>query len=254
MAFTKKDYMPGDILTAEQMNAIQTELIDHKGKIDELAAVNLPYVAVDDLNALRQYIADYVLDKLAKKSYAFMSITLGTTEAALVIIHKGALLHGEDDIVVTVEGSVTHATVNGWRQGSPEGVFTWQWSEWEYINPPMMDGVEYRTVERHNGCPVYVKTKSIEMGDSGETRSTPITSDATEDFQLLSIDAVIKPPSNNYAWTAFPAFNQSDGSLAATCEVTVEDTGNGQYQTWVEVHSLVTMLYNVATITVKYTK
>lgn len=28
---------------------------------------------------------------------------------------------------------------------------------WEYVNPPMMPGVEYRTIERYQGKPVYVK-------------------------------------------------------------------------------------------------
>ena len=31
------------------------------------------------------------------------------------------------------------------------------WSEWEYINPPMIHGQEYRTTERWNGKPVYRK-------------------------------------------------------------------------------------------------
>jgi len=31
------------------------------------------------------------------------------------------------------------------------------WSPWEWVNPPMQLGVEYRTVERYNGKPVYVK-------------------------------------------------------------------------------------------------
>lgn len=31
------------------------------------------------------------------------------------------------------------------------------WTPWEYVNPPMQLGVEYRTTERYNGKPVYVK-------------------------------------------------------------------------------------------------
>lgn len=31
------------------------------------------------------------------------------------------------------------------------------WSAWEYINPPMSFNVEYRTTERYQGKPVYVK-------------------------------------------------------------------------------------------------
>ena len=31
------------------------------------------------------------------------------------------------------------------------------WSDWEWVNPPMQLGVEYRTTERYLGKPVYVK-------------------------------------------------------------------------------------------------
>ena len=31
------------------------------------------------------------------------------------------------------------------------------WQPWEWVNPPMKLGVEYRTVERYNGKPVYAK-------------------------------------------------------------------------------------------------
>ena len=31
-----------------------------------------------------------------------------------------------------------------------------EWSDWEYLNPPMAVGVEYRTTERYMGKPVYV--------------------------------------------------------------------------------------------------
>lgn len=31
------------------------------------------------------------------------------------------------------------------------------WGAWEWVNPPMQLGVEYRTTERYQGKPVYVK-------------------------------------------------------------------------------------------------
>ena len=37
------------------------------------------------------------------------------------------------------------------------------WREWEYLNPPMLLGVEYRTTERWQGKPVY--TKSVDCGE-----------------------------------------------------------------------------------------
>lgn len=52
------------------------------------------------------------------------------------------------------------------------------WSPWEYVNPPMNLGVEYRTTERYLGKPVYVKMincgklpnaglKTVNIGVSG---------------------------------------------------------------------------------------
>lgn len=35
------------------------------------------------------------------------------------------------------------------------------WGEWEYVNPPMVTGVEYRTTERWNGKAVYTKLVNI---------------------------------------------------------------------------------------------
>ena len=37
------------------------------------------------------------------------------------------------------------------------------WDEFEWDNPPMVLGVEYRTTERYNGAPVY--TKLIDLGN-----------------------------------------------------------------------------------------
>ena len=39
------------------------------------------------------------------------------------------------------------------------------WGPWEYYNPPMEPGVEYRTTERHMGLPVYAV--AVQMGTLG---------------------------------------------------------------------------------------
>lgn len=45
------------------------------------------------------------------------------------------------------------------------------WSPWEYVNPPMQLGVEYRTVERYNSKPVYTKAVSLGTVSGGGTKS-----------------------------------------------------------------------------------
>lgn len=62
-------------------------------------------------------------------------------------------------------------TTDDW---SRDGIFekkryyktTTGWSEWEWVNPPMTLGREYRTTERYNGKPVYVKTFSASFNST----------------------------------------------------------------------------------------
>lgn len=54
------------------------------------------------------------------------------------------------------------------RKSSDSGA---TWSEWEYVNPPMILGEEYRTTERYNGKPVY--KRAVNIGDiTGKGTST----------------------------------------------------------------------------------
>ena len=59
-------------------------------------------------------------------------------------------------IYITISGEVTTLIRSTLDSGS-------NWSEWEWENPPMIYGVEYRTTERHNGKAVYVKSGIISI-------------------------------------------------------------------------------------------
>ena len=253
MAFTLKNYMPGDVLTAEQMNDIQTELLTHKGKIEELETVNLGHVAVDDLDALRQYITEYVLNTIAPKSYAFISASLGISESALVVIHNGVFANGNADVVIEVNGSDTRATVNVWKQLDGQGGLKWTWGEWEYINPPMVYGVEYRTTERNNGLPVYVWRGSMPMVDAGQRNTLKITSDVDGGLMILSIDAIASDPDETNRHYPFPVFS-INGDLRAVCTVQVTENPDGTNDLLAVVSSIESMLGYDAIVTVKYSK
>ena len=43
------------------------------------------------------------------------------------------------------------------------------WQEWEFVNPPMVLGVEYRTTERFNGLPVFTRFVTLGVAASGES-------------------------------------------------------------------------------------
>ncbi len=43
------------------------------------------------------------------------------------------------------------------------------WQPWEWVNPPMAAGVEYRTTERYQGKPVYCKSIDGGIGTNGKS-------------------------------------------------------------------------------------
>lgn len=61
------------------------------------------------------------------------------------------------------------------------------WGEWEWINPPMVSGVEYRTTERYDNQTVYVKrTGSVQL-PGNSTRSISYCGDANVKATPVSV-------------------------------------------------------------------
>ena len=56
------------------------------------------------------------------------------------------------------------------------------WTPWEYVNPPMLVGVEYRTTERYQGKPVY--TKLVDCGSLPNAGRKTVNHDATVEYML----------------------------------------------------------------------
>ena len=58
------------------------------------------------------------------------------------------------------------------------------WGEWEWKNPPMWVGVEYRITERRNGKPVYTKLVDFGSLPANDTKSVDIGINASRVFAL----------------------------------------------------------------------
>ena len=57
------------------------------------------------------------------------------------------------------------------------------WSEWEFVNPPMELGLEYRTTERYLGKPVYVK--AVDCGAMANNKTIVITDDSKRILDVI---------------------------------------------------------------------
>lgn len=80
------------------------------------------------------------------------------------------------------------------------------WSAWEYINPPYKPGVEYPTVERHDGKVVYAKL--VDLGDLPDSSNMNITYTTTAAAFVVSFEVFATRKTDNMK-QSFPII--SDG-------------------------------------------
>lgn len=75
------------------------------------------------------------------------------------------------------------------------GRFGNTWLPWEWVNPPMQFGVEYRTTERYLGKPVYVKVVSL-----GKLVTGHITYEVGDDeiSSIISCTATVSSVPNSF--------------------------------------------------------
>ena len=65
------------------------------------------------------------------------------------------------------------------------------WSEWEYINPPLVLGYEYRTTERYLYKPVYVKLVDFGALPNNTAKGVAIASNIDN---VISIEVIVYSP------------------------------------------------------------
>lgn len=85
-----------------------------------------------------------------------------------------------------------------------------EWQPWEYINPPMALGVEYRTTERYLGKPVYVKL--IDCGNLPDGTTKEVAHGITNLDFIVGAQAIASNSSSGFnGHTYLPAIY--NGSL-----------------------------------------
>ena len=98
------------------------------------------------------------------------------------------------------------------------------WTPWEYLNPSMQLGVEYRTTERYNGKPVYAKLVDCGVfSDAGTSKTVQFDTSGTID-RIVDFGA-----STSDSWS-LPTHLYGGGYDDATSIVLVEaraGAGNG---------------------------
>ena len=121
--------------------------------------------------------------------------------------------------------------------------------EWEYVNPPMLEGVEHRTTERFNDKPVY--TKLINAGTLPAGNLTKFVTIAQERVDVMELKGFMTRDDNG-GYFPLPHFDGVSGNLDAYIPYVAYIVDSGS--TLVNIRALTDMSNYTAYITVKYTK
>lgn len=85
------------------------------------------------------------------------------------------------------------------------------WQPWEWVNPPMLLGVEYRTTERYKGKPVYVK--AVDFGALPNTTTKHVDIDNKNHARAIRVSGLL----NNGATIPGTDESQTNGSKPLQC-------------------------------------
>ena len=112
--------------------------------------------------------------------------------------------------------------------------------EWEWVNPLLEPGIEYRTTERYKGKSVYTKLVNTGALPNNATTGLIYAENAT-----ALVSAIGKVLANGIEHP-LPFFNKDTGGLEASI---FQRSGN-----WVYISTFADLSAYTADITVKYTK
>lgn len=148
MGYEKQNFVNGRVLQAEQLNHIE----------DGLVALDAGKAPAGFGLGRAQSASDKNIDDVTTPGWYHMNKnqTIGGITIAYCYIH--VIAHADGASHCTQEVYTIGSTGNKLVRRKLSGV----WNEWEWENPPMSLGVEYRTTERWQGKVVY--TKLVDCG------------------------------------------------------------------------------------------
>lgn len=121
------------------------------------------------------------------------------------------------------------------------------WSEWEYVNPPMDLGVEYRTTERYMSKPVYVKT--VDTGALPNATYKEISASFPNADKVLSIYGSAYQDSEHLIPLPCLRYGSDSYNTTNAVQVTVNTTTSITISTAIDMSS-----FSKSSVCVKYTK
>ena len=103
------------------------------------------------------------------------------------------------------------------------------WGEWEWVNPPMAVGVEYRTTERDNGNPVYTKLVNCGTVTNGATVSLGVLNVIR--FSAWATNGTVYP-FQDFSSNYHRSVHIQGGKITMKCGTSASGADNAYCQIW----------------------
>lgn len=196
--------------------------------------LNSTYIfpSIDDTLSLEDRAADAkaVGDALANKAPAGFGLGVSTPQITLTDCNDGGYTGW---YITTMNTTNSPLETGGWLRADmfneSYGTQTWYndryngivaqrfkingvWQPWEWVNPPMLSGVDYRTTERWNGKPVYVRF--IDLGKIPKSTYKSVNWTSDENAQVISVRGVVGTNYNDFITVPTNNFNGAVGTFS----------------------------------------
>lgn len=109
-----------------------------------------------------------------------------------------------------------------------ERAYSETWTEWEYVNPPMYLGREYRTIERYHGKPVYTMAVDCKAGPTARNATATYIGigETVAAENVISVDAFCGggytiPPGSHYPSVGLYATAKPSVGISPKNQITV---------------------------------
>ena len=209
MAFNKCNYCDGEtVISAENLNCMQDAILEHEGRLDNLTPAQIG--AAPDGFGLGK-TSPRATDANAQRRNGYFYTTSDTAGLGVSFTHGAGHVrtYGSTEVVQNI-----FRTTNGCelvRYSVDSGA---TWTE-EWVNPPMMEGVEYRTTERCEGAVVY--RQRIRYTNDSTLGSTEGVTSATIPHGISNFNTLVRSDARvaNYC---LPYVSMS-GGITAVCAV-----------------------------------
>lgn len=168
-----------------------------------------PLTAADDVNTIgASGWYSWVSTSVPTNAIAVTSLTIMRVDAYNSGVKVQTLYGATDGVEFIMQPIVARRMIYGSKIGA-----------WEYVNPPLALGVEYRTTERYLGKPVYVKV--VNFGALPANNSKVVQHGISNYVQAIKYDLV--GANDNACMTNFPGVS---GIYSGAVDITIITTSD----------------------------